>query len=63
MNQEEGCTIEELLMEEDRMVVVCRGGSMPKLTEFVCERTTLTKLIGYAVQSPKNPNNHDQTHK
>lgn len=45
------------------MVVVCRGGTMPKLIEFVCERKNLEKLIGYAIQMPKNPNNHDQTHK
>ena len=63
LNQEEGCTIEELLLEEEKLVVLCRGGSIPKLIEFVCQRSTLQKLISYAVQHPKNPNNHDQTHK
>ena len=63
MNQEEGCTIEELLLEEEKLVVLCRGGSIPKLIEFVCQRSTLQKLIQYSVQQPVNPNNHDQTHK
>ena len=63
LNQEEGCTIEELLLEEEKLVVLCRGGSIPKLIEFVCQRSTLQKLISYAVQYPKNTNNHDQTHK
>ena len=43
--------------------MLCRGGSIPKLIEFVCQRSTLQKLISYAVQYPKNTNNHDQTHK
>lgn len=59
LNQEEGCTIEELLNEEDRLVVLCRGGSHPKLIEFICQRNTLQQLINYAVKYPKNPNNHD----
>ena len=63
LNQEEGCSIEDLLLEEEKLVVLCRGGSEPKLIEFVCQRPTLLKLIQYAVQNPKNPNNHDQTHK
>lgn len=63
LSQEEGCTIEDLLLEEDRLVSLCRGSSMPKLIEFVCQRPTLQKLIQYAVQYPKNQNNHDQTHK
>jgi len=63
LNQEEGCTIEELLLEEEKLVVLCRGGSIPKLIEFVCQRGTLQKLIQYSVQKPGNPNNHDQTHK
>ena len=36
LNQEEGCTIEELLMEEEKLVMLCRGGREPKLIEFVC---------------------------
>ena len=44
-------------------MVLCRGGSIPKLIEFVCQRSTLQKLIQYSVQQPVNPNNHDQTHK
>ena len=44
-------------------MVLCRGGSIPKLIEFVCQRGTLQKLIQYSVQTPVNPNNHDQTHK
>ena len=63
LNQEDGCTIEDLLLEEEKLVVLCRGGSIPKLIEFVCQRSTLQKLIGYSVQHPKNQNNHDQTHK
>jgi len=63
LNQEEGCTIEELLLEEEKLVVLCRGGSIPKLIEFICQRQTLQKLIQYSVQNPRNPNNHDQTHK
>ena len=59
LNQEEGCTIEELLLEEDKLVVLCRGGSIPKLIEFICQRQTLQKLIQYAVQYPRNPNNED----
>ena len=52
LNQEEGCTIEELLLEEERLVVLCRGGSIPKLIEFVCQKSTLEKLIQYSVQYP-----------
>ena len=63
LNQEEGCTIEELLNEEERLVVLCRGGSQPKLIEFICQKATLQQLIQYAVKYPKNPNNHDQTKK
>jgi len=63
LNQENGCTIEELLQEEEKLVVLCRGGSIPKLIEFVCQRATLEKLIAYSVQIPRNPSNHDQTHK
>ena len=59
LNQEEGCTIEELLLEEEKLTVLCRGGSIPKLIEFVCQRETLVKLVQYAVQYPKNANNHD----
>ena len=59
LNQEEGCTIEELLLEEEKLVVLCRGGSIPKLIEFICQRSTLQKLIQYSVQQPLNPNNHD----
>jgi len=59
LNQEEGCTIEELLLEEEKLVVLCRGGSIPKLIEFICQRQTLQKLIQYSVQYPRNPNNHD----
>lgn len=44
-------------------MVLCRGGSIPKLIEFVCQRGTLQKLIQYSVRTPVNPNNHDQTHK
>lgn len=63
LNQEEGCTIEELLQEEEKLVVLCRGGSIPKLIEFICQRQTLQKLINYAIETPRNPNNHDQTYK
>jgi hypothetical protein len=63
LNQEEGCSLEELLLEEDKLVLLCRAGSIPKLIEFICQRSTLTKLIQYSVQQPRNPNNHDQTHK
>ena len=63
MNQEEGWTIEELRLEEEKLVVLCRGGSIPKLIEFVCQRSTLQQLLQHSVQQPVNPNNHDQTHK
>ena len=59
LNQEEGFTIEELLLEEEKLVVLCRGGSIPKLIEFICQRQTLQKLIQYSVQYPRNQNNHD----
>lgn len=44
-------------------MVLCRGGSIPKLIEFICQRQTLQKLINYAIETPRNPNNHDQTYK
>ena len=44
-------------------MALCRGGSIPKLIEFICQRSTLQKLIQYSVQHPRNPNNHDQTYK
>ena len=51
LNQENGCTIEELLRLEDNCVNVCRSAN-PKMIEFVCERQTLQKLIHYAVLAP-----------
>ena len=62
LSQEESCTIEDLLLEEEGCVNMCRAAT-PKLIEFVCEKETLQKLIAYSCAAPKNPNNHDQTHK
>lgn len=50
-------------MEEEKLVMLCRGGREPKLIEFVCQKNTLQQLIQYAVKVPRNPNNQDQAKK
>lgn len=47
LNQEEPCTIEDLLEEEEGCISMCRAAT-PKLIEFVCDKEVLAKLIAYA---------------
>lgn len=62
MTQEGGCTLEDLLVEDEHTVNQCRAAN-PKLIEFMCQKETLQKLIGYATRYPQNPNNQDQSYK
>jgi len=55
-------TLEEFLLEDEHTTNQCRAANM-KLMEFMCQKETLRKLVGYATQVPTNPNNHDQSHK
>ena len=63
LTQEEGCTLEDLLAEEEGFVSICKSGSTPKLIDFVCQRDALKRLIQYAVQYPQDTENHTQSHK
>ena len=40
LSQEEQCSIEELLLEEEGCVNMCRAAT-PKLIEFVCDKDVL----------------------
>ena len=62
MTQEGGCTLEELLAEDDHCVNQCRSANA-KLVEFMCQRKTLQKLIRYATLVPTDADDHDVAHK
>lgn len=62
LNQEEPCTIEELLDEEDGCISMCRAAT-PKLIEFVCDKEVLAKLIAYSCKTPPEMATHQQSHK
>lgn len=61
LEQEGGCTLEELLAEDEFTLQQCKA-SNPKLTEFLCQRTNLEELIRYATLTPKDES-HDVAHK
>ena len=46
LNKEEGCTLEELLAEEET-VSECKNQNS-KLLDFLCTKENLSKLIEYA---------------
>ena len=62
LTQDGGCTLDELLAEEEHCVNQCRAAN-PKLIEFMCQRSTLQKLIHYATQVPEDPDNHELAHR
>jgi len=47
LEKEGGCTIEELLQEDEVTLSQVKQNNA-KLIEFLCQRTTLQKLIAYA---------------
>ena len=57
-----GCTLEELLAEDEHCLNQCKAAN-PKLIEFMCQRSTLQKLVEYATLHPTDENNHDVAHK
>lgn len=62
LSQEDGCTIEDLLLEEESTVCLCRADNA-KLIEFICQKETLQKLIRYATKVPENQADRDATYK
>lgn len=62
LTQEGGCTLEELLAEDDHCVSQCRSANS-RLVEFMCQRKTLQKLVEYATQVPSDEHDHDAAHK
>ena len=62
LNNDEPCTIEELLEEEEGCISMCRAAT-PKLIEFICDKDVLAKLISYACQNPNEEANHTESHK
>ena len=61
LDQEGGCTLEQLLNEDDFCIQQCKQ-SHPKLMDFICQRANLEKLIEYATIMPKEES-HDVAHK
>jgi hypothetical protein len=62
LEQEGGCTLEELLCEDEHCVNQCKAANY-KLTEFMSQKTTLQKLIEYATLTPSDPDSHEIAHK
>ena len=62
LSQEEPCSIEELLDEEEGCISMCRAAT-PKLIEFVCDKEVLAKLIAYSCKTPLEMATHQQSHK
>jgi len=62
LEKEGGCTLEELLLDDENCINQCKAANT-KLIEFLCQRTTLQKLIQYATLRPTDPDNHDTAHK
>jgi hypothetical protein len=61
LEQEGGCTLEDLLNEDEHCLQQCKAAN-PKLTDMLCQRSTLTKLIQYATLTPTDTN-HNVAHK
>jgi hypothetical protein len=62
LEQEGGCTLEELLCEDEHTVSQVKANN-PRLTEFLCTRSTLQKLIEYSTQTPLDEDSHDISRK
>lgn len=62
LEQDGGCSLEELLIEDEHCTNQCKAAN-PKLTDFLCQRATLQKLIQYATLPPKDMKSHDVGHK
>ena len=62
LTQEGGCTLEDLLEEDEHCLNQCKAANT-KLIEFMCQRQTLQKLLQYATLHPTDENNHDVAHK
>ena len=45
------------------MIVNQTRASNPKVTDFMCQRATLQKLIDYATRVPVDANDHEACHK
>ena len=62
LDQEGGCTLEELFAEDEHCLNQLKS-SNGRLTEFMCQRETLQKLITYATKMPADPEDHTLAHK
>ena len=62
LDQEGGCTLEELFAEDEHCLNQLKS-SNARLTEFMCQRETLQKLITYATKMPADPEDHTLAHK
>ena len=62
LDQEGGCTLEELLAEDEHCLNQLKSANA-RLTEFMCQRETLQKLIAYATKMPADCADHSIAHK
>lgn len=62
LEQDGGCSLEELLLEDEHTINQCKS-SNPKLSDFLCQKATLQKLITYATLPPQDTESHDIGHK
>ena len=62
LEQEGGCTLEDLLAEDEHCVSQCKAANY-KLTEFMSLRSTLQKLLEYSTLKPADIHSHDIAHK
>jgi hypothetical protein len=61
LEQEGGCTLEQLLAEDDFCVQQCKQ-SHPKLMDFICQKANLQQLVKYATLMPEDES-HEVAHK
>jgi len=61
LEQEGGCTLEQLLAEDDFCVQQCKQ-SHPKLMDFICQKANLQQLVKFATLRPEDET-HEVAHK
>jgi len=50
------------LQQDEHVINQCKA-SNPKLIEFICQRSTLEKLIEFATMRPNDEDDHNRCHK
>lgn len=61
LEKDGGCTLEELLDEDENCLNQCKAANQ-KLTEFMCQRSTLQKLVAFATMMPSDVESHAIAH-